>query len=145
MSKAKAVYEFLPIYDRHVFYGNDLEEIKAEILLHFKESEVDLSLIDHPYAHGLTAPVPAADDDEKIQAFVMYILDSSDIGTVTHEAVHLTNQIFYYLGQELDPLNDEAQAYLTGYLAKVFMEKIRGEKEVKRVRKKKNETSKTKI
>jgi len=136
MSKAKAVYEFLPIYERHVFYGNDLEEIKAEILLHFKESEVDLSLVDHPYAHGLTAPVPALDDDEKIQAFIMFIADTSDIGTITHEATHLTNQIFFYLGQELDPLNDEAQAYLAGHLAKVFMEKIRGSKEVVRKRKK---------
>ena len=136
MSKAKAVYKFLPIYERHIFYGNDLAEIKRVIGQHFKAEEVDLTLIDHEYAHGLTAPVPCLEDDEKIQAFVMYIADSSDIGTVTHEATHMCNQIFFYLGQELDALNDEAQAYLTGYLAKEFMENIRGEKPITRERKK---------
>ena len=132
----KAVYEFLPVYDRHIFYGNDLDEIKRVILKHFKEDEVDLSLLEHDYAHGLTAPVPCTKNDEKIHAFVMHIADTSDIGTVTHEAVHMTNQVFFYLGQELDELNDEAQAYLTGHFALRFMTLIRGYKHKSRERKK---------
>ena len=48
----KAVYEFLPIYDRHIFYGNDLEKIKEVVLQYFKPDEVDLSFIECNYAHG---------------------------------------------------------------------------------------------
>lgn len=134
-SKAKAVYSYLPIYDRHVFYGNDLEKIKAEILKYFKPNEVDLEILNESNIHGLTAPIFHPDNDEAVMAHVMCILEVGSIGTVTHEATHLTNQIFCYLGQELDNINDEAQAYLNGYLAQQFMELVRGHKKQSHERK----------
>lgn len=136
MRKTKAVYEFLPIYDRHLFFGNDLAEIKRVISHYFKDNECDLSLIDHDYAHGLVAPVLYPGESEKIQAFIMFVRDDVSLGTVAHEATHLTNQIFYYLGQELDAYNDEAQAYLTGYLTERFMAAVRNVKPEPRERKK---------
>lgn len=35
---------------------------------------------------------------------------------IAHEVVHLVNRIFLDRGVRLDPVNDEPQAYLTGYL-----------------------------
>jgi len=58
--------------------------------------------------------------------FVLMTADSASIGTVSHEATHMVNQVFTYLGQEVDQINDEAQAYLLGYIVDMFMDKIRG-------------------
>lgn len=35
---------------------------------------------------------------------------------IAHEALHVTNMIMYDRGLELDPNNDEAQAYLLGWV-----------------------------
>lgn len=39
-----------------------------------------------------------------------------DPGIIAHEVTHLVNHIFYDRGVELDLVNDEPQAYLTGWL-----------------------------
>lgn len=54
--------------------------------------------------------------------FKHYILafhkDSLSNHLIAHEIVHLVNYIFLDVGIELDLINDESQAYLTGYLFK---------------------------
>jgi len=35
---------------------------------------------------------------------------------IAHEVVHLVNAIFLHIGCELDRINDEPQAYLTGWI-----------------------------
>ena len=66
-----------------------------------------------------------------LKALVMFVRDEAPIGTVAHEAVHMVNHVFDYVGQDLCTVNDEAQAYLTGYFVQRFMENIRGEKPTK--------------
>lgn len=126
MNKARAVYEFVPIYDRGVFYTNDQDAALKLIKHRFKGVNIDTSLVEgNKLCHGFVAPILCKDDDEKVHGYVMFIKDSSDLGVIAHEAVHLVNFIFDYIGQELDLLNDEAQAYLTGYFVKRFMETVR--------------------
>ena len=48
---------------------------------------------------------------EYIVAFEGY-----DPSLIAHEVVHVVNFIFLDCGQELDRVNDEAQAYLTGWV-----------------------------
>ena len=37
-------------------------------------------------------------------------------GLIAHEARHATNAILHYIGQKLDPTNDECEAYLSGWV-----------------------------
>jgi len=39
-----------------------------------------------------------------------------DLDIIAHEGVHVVNSIFVYRDLELDRINDEAQAYLTGWV-----------------------------
>lgn len=134
----KAVYHFLPVYSRHVFFGNSSSAIKDEILTYYKESEVDVDFLNgSDDGHlGYVSPVFCKKDEERVHCFVMMTTDDASIGTVTHEATHLVNQIFSYLGQEVDQINDEVQAYLSGYLVDAFMEEVRGAKPTVEVKKK---------
>lgn len=40
-----------------------------------------------------------------------------NVGTIAHEVVHIVNQIFIDVNIRLDLFNDEAQAYLTGWIS----------------------------
>lgn len=42
--------------------------------------------------------------------------EDEDYSLVAHEVVHIVNYLFVDVGVELDRINDEAQAYLTGWL-----------------------------
>ena len=125
----KASYVYLPIFTRHIFYGNDIGAIRKLVSKYYKDSELDLDELDDlGNTEGFVKPVFNPDDDEHIRIFIMYVKDGADLGTVTHESVHLMNQVLLYVGQELDDVNDEVQAYLAGYFTNTFMEEIRGVK-----------------
>ena len=127
--KAKAVYSYLPIYGRHLFLGNSVEAIANLLGEYYDPKKIDASILPgEDTVHGFVCPITSADNDELTHSYVMFIKDDVDISVVSHEAVHLTNFVFDYLGQELDACNDEAQAYLTGYLVQTFLEEIRGYK-----------------
>ena len=123
----KAEYYFLPVFDRHVFIGNDAQSIVDLLHKYYDPEKIDVSaLLDVGAVLGCVCPIMSATDEEQICAFVMLVKDKTGVSTISHESVHLCNYIFSYLGQELDTHNDEAQAYLTGYLAQEFMTRIRG-------------------
>lgn len=126
---SKSVYEFLPIYDRHIFYSNDLGHCLKLIEKYYKPGELDLDGLElEVNFKGICAPIYDKKDETFIRCLVIVVDDSEGVGTVTHEATHLTNFVFVNVGQDLDIINDEAQAYLSGYLAQRFMELIRGHK-----------------
>ena len=49
---------------------------------------------------------------------IVLAIQEVSYGIIAHEIVHIVNSIFKRTGIELDVDNDEAQAYLTGYLMK---------------------------
>jgi len=55
-------------------------------------------------------------NETKYKQYVVAFKYRNDLSLIAHEVVHLVNRIFLDCGQELDRVNDEAQAYLTGFL-----------------------------
>lgn len=49
---------------------------------------------------------------------VVFDTDHIDLETVTHEAVHIKNLTFSHAGVKQSPLDDEHEAYFTGWLVK---------------------------
>ena len=49
---------------------------------------------------------------------IVLAIEEVNYGIIAHEIVHIVNSIFKRTGMKLDVDNDEAQAYLTGYLMK---------------------------
>jgi hypothetical protein len=131
--KPKAHYEYLPVFERNIIYGNDLDAIRKKALEYFDEHDIDFSGLEcdsNPY--GLATSIDSRVNPGKVLFFIMYVRDDADIGTVSHESLHTKNHIWSYIGQLADEANDEADAYLIGHLTKVFMEEIRGVKKLQR-------------
>lgn len=131
MTKAKevkAVYEYLPIFNRSLFFGDDLlamQKLASKKL----GSSADVSLMNGVGGEsnlGLTGTIPKK-DSEQILGFFMHVNADEGVDTVTHEACHIVNFVFDYIGQDLDVVNDEVQAYLLAYIVKRFMVTVRGE------------------
>ena len=51
---------------------------------------------------------------------IVIAVKHTDWGIIAHEIVHAVNYIFSYCGVCLDRVNDETQAYLTGWIAGQF-------------------------
>ena len=128
-AKPKTYYEFLPIYNRSIFYSNDRVDLLRTVLKYFPSGEINTTLLEEvEHALAFVAPIESTVEEGRVSAFVMYVDDEEGPGTVSHEATHMTNFIFDYIGQELDIYNDEAQAYLTGYFTQQFFDHVRGVK-----------------
>ena len=58
------------------------------------------------------------------------VIKKPDWSVIAHEVVHLVNAIFLKCGIELDRINDEPQAYLTGWIIneiELFLKEIESE------------------
>jgi len=51
---------------------------------------------------------------------IVWVSDSTDINTVAHEAVHAAIRVLDYCGITFDAKNDEALAYLVGYISEII-------------------------
>jgi len=131
----KVHYEYLPVFERNIFYANDLDALEAEVYRYYRKGEIDyleVIAMDGDGALGFAATIAPREDPLRVLAFIMFVKDTSDSGTVAHEATHICNKIFDYIGQEGDEVNDEVQAYLVGHVTKTFNEQIRGHKKTSR-------------
>jgi len=54
-------------------------------------------------------------NDKEFRKYVV-AFETEDLGTIAHEVTHIKNQIFKDCMMELDVDNDEAEAYLVGWL-----------------------------
>ena len=54
--------------------------------------------------------------DESRHGHYIVAFESKDRSLIAHEIVHIINYIYLDVGVELDRVNDENQAYLTGWL-----------------------------
>lgn len=85
-----------------------------------KDPETDISKINVTNP-GLNAQWPkgsAACTNEVWNGIVFVMFDKRQFSAeiVAHEAVHVVNMMFEFLGIKLDPVNDEPQAYLSGWI-----------------------------
>ena len=92
----------IPIYrgTLRMFYAEDLSPLEI------KYNTVSLGNFG---AVVLTHP-------NRFKEYIVAFKYKDDYSLIAHEVVHLVNRIFLDVGQELDRINDEAQAYLTQYL-----------------------------
>ena len=128
----KAVYHFMPIVDRHLILSNDLDSAVELVKQYFKTDELNIEDLDElsvefARARGLSVAVDCKKVLEKQHCYIMYIKDVCDLNVISHEATHIANFIMDYIDiPRYD--EDEAQAYLIGYIAEQFMVAIRGYK-----------------
>lgn len=133
MKKAKAHYEFLPIYDRCIIYSNDWAELRKTVASYFKESEIsfkelDELIKDNKLSQGVAFVLSNIDDETHAIVFCLYVEKNADINVVVHEAHHIANYLLLYMGMQIDGINDEQQAYLEGYLVEQYLKHIDGYK-----------------
>jgi hypothetical protein len=55
-------------------------------------------------------------DNSKYRNYIVAFTDAKHLSNIAHEIVHIINYIYLDCGIELDRVNDENQAYLTGWL-----------------------------
>lgn len=126
MAKKKAVYEYLDIYNRKLIFGSDMAAMRKLAARKLgKNADISLMETDASIA-GLAGPIFDKKVEDKVLAYFMYVGPKEDAGTLAHEANHIVNFVFDYVGQQLDLTNDEAQSYLLGHIVKRFTKTIRG-------------------
>jgi len=93
---------YVPIYRANVtvYFAEDLKVIQE------KYNTFDLS----------NFGAVALRNDKHHKEYIVAFTSENDFGLIAHEVVHLKNYIFLDIGQDLDLKNDEAEAYLTGFL-----------------------------
>lgn len=55
-------------------------------------------------------------DESKYRSYVVAFTDRDHLSNIAHEIVHIKNHIYLDSAMELDRVNDEPEAYLTGWL-----------------------------
>jgi len=100
----------IPIYYGYlrIIICNDF--VKAAKKLNISDEGRNLSL------YG--AFVCVSRDRDSIAEFNVFFYSDVESDLIAHEVVHLVNAIFIDKGIVLCPRNDEAQAYLTGWVTK---------------------------
>lgn len=78
----------------------------------------DLSFTSKKYKTGCLRKYGAVTlrNEKFYRHYVVAFSDKEHLSNIAHEIVHLKNYIFMDCGIHLDINNDEAEAYLTGYL-----------------------------
>ena len=78
----------------------------------------DLSFIEKKYKTNSLEDFGAVTlkDESKYRSYVVAFTDSNHLSNIAHEIVHIKNYIYLDCGIELDRINDETEAYLTGWL-----------------------------
>lgn len=66
-------------------------------------------------------------NESKFNEYIV-AFESYDNSLIAHEIVHIINYLFLDVGVQLDRINDETQAYLTGYLFKKIQKFIKKSK-----------------
>jgi hypothetical protein len=55
-------------------------------------------------------------DENKYRHYVIGFTDKNHLSNIAHEIVHLKNYIYEDCAMQLDAINDEPEAYLTGWI-----------------------------
>jgi hypothetical protein len=99
----KSTKFYVPIYRANitVYLGEDLKYISDK----YKTSNLS--------NYGAVTMV---NPNNPFKNYIVGFSSAYDNGLIAHEVVHLVNHIFLDVGMQLDRQNDEAQAYLTGFL-----------------------------
>jgi len=115
----------VPIYSAKLVFTTTRKEAVEQISKFFEDKEKTICIL---------AAADALAKDDGLHYFIF--AEANKIDDVAHEAVHTANRILTNAGIKITQRNDEALAYLVGYIMKVFMDKegwTNGKKLQKRV------------
>ena len=76
----------------------------------------DLSYIEKKYGTVSLSDYGAVTLDEEERNYTVAFTDKEDLSLIAHEVVHIKNAIYRDCYIQLDVINDEPEAYLTGWL-----------------------------
>ena len=118
------IFKKLPIY--HIKIALIITE-KTDILKqHFTKESLDRTGIldkDELYSHTLWV-----DKDGDIVLSMLFNFNTETnitLGTIVHEAIHIKNMLFLYLGINNDLENDEPEAYLIEYITDWIIDNLK--------------------
>lgn len=104
------------IYPRQVFIVAG--GTRSDIAHLFDDRDNDPLWIDSEFLVGAECVTQAVKRSDLIGVLVWFPdIDKFKSRNITHESVHAANVIFHDLGIEVDTANDEAQAYLAGFVS----------------------------
>ncbi len=109
------------VYDQEIFLFESQKDIKkwlAKTPIH--DHEEMINRVDT--CAGLAGMLCPLDSD---RAYWFIFLEEKDLGTLSHEAVHLAYMLLGLMGVEHDVHNHEAFAYLQGYIFKECARKLK--------------------
>jgi hypothetical protein len=107
-------------YKIPIYFG----QLRVIIAEDFKEADKKYKLgIESKLLTGGYESIVGKLDTELHKLFVLIHPDTT-YKIVAHECVHLVNYKFLHLGIELDRINDEPQAYLTGWFFETICKAI---------------------
>ena len=122
MAKADAYRIDIPIYDLsvYVYIGETIKKSAKALNKAFPGMDLKLGNDINAYA------IKAEHDQTGDALFAILLkrapLTTTSIATITHEAYHITNYLTEYIGIKQDFGNDEAQAYMLGFIVEQILD-----------------------
>lgn len=109
------IFELSP-YGTKLVVVADKNPGKAATALNLKMKGLD---IDYPSEYVMAVTFERfykGKGDKAMRQYIVVVLNTNFAtpNTIVHEAVHVVNYLFKHVGMDLDPDNDEHQAYMTG-------------------------------
>jgi hypothetical protein len=119
------IYTLEP-YGSKLIVGVDVNPGKLVTKLNIQNKGMNLDVPKDPVAAITYERLFSPTKSKTSHHFVVVVFDIAyaSPSTIAHEAVHVVNYIFEHVGVHLDTNNDEAQAYLTGYVVELMHKTI---------------------
>lgn len=120
-------YDFT-IYPCKLWVCTDFEEAKKRFRNQYDNKELEFPVFD--YTLSETYGLLKEKSTKEFGFAVVVLSDLKSLGgtkiieIISHEASHVANRIFDWLGIRLDANNDEPYAYLIGYIASCIWETV---------------------
>ena len=110
----------IPIFGGKVIVaqGGDIHKVSKKFKVTWNEEESKESL-DGVYGFVFNYL------DESKRRYLVWFKEEPSVNTIVHECVHIVNRLFMDIGLELDERNDEAQAYVTGYISELIFNNVK--------------------
>jgi len=120
----------LPIYTENViFVYSDSYKLVYEFAKSEGFSDGDLASLNTPAYSGMHVELENDDDTGRVYRYIIVVKSKdkyNNIDTISHEITHAVAEILGGIGIKFNKKNEEAYAYLIGYLNREFHKFIDG-------------------
>ena len=86
----RAAYDFIPILNRNVFFGTDVDAIAKLVLQYFKPEDIDIEHFKaNEKVYGLVCAITSTKVEDVELGYIVLIRDPKDHNTIAHEITPL--------------------------------------------------------